>query len=371
MILRTEIVEQTIDADRRAVFVKDVIMTSGPHPLGMVRKRLAASQARPVPSQPVSSEDSAALGRKSRGVVMLVHGFGQNRYTWHSSRRSFSNFLAAEGYDVFNVDLRGHGRSRKFGAPMPKILDEYIQEDLPAFVREALALSGAKNLFLIGHSMGGLIAYSVAGSALRPSIAGVATIGSPYKFGQGSALLLGLRELASVLGVTGIFDRNPALPVRMVGRHLHKRAALWDTSMMPMPIRGWVPGGMERDVLTEYLKKSFEHTTLAIALDIFKAGRAEGWKSLDGMTDYGTAFEMLDRPLLVIAGTEDHIAPPKSVRPAFEQSRSSDKTYRAFPFGHIDLIMGREATATVWPLIADWLGKYFATAAATPAAAAA
>ncbi len=338
MILRTEIVEQTIDQSERGVFVKDVIMTSGRQPLGMVRKR--------------RSEGG------TRGVVLLVHGFGQNRYTWHSSRRSFSSFLAAEGWDVFNVDLRGHGRSRKFGAPMPRNLDEYIQEDMPAFVEEALAISGRASLFLVGHSMGGLISYSVAGSGLRSRVAGLATIGSPYRFGQGSAMLLALRELAALLGVTGVFDANPALPVRLIGRHLYKRAALLDSSALPMPIRGWVPGGMEQDVIAEFLRRSFEHTTLAIALDIFKAGRGDGWKSLDGMTEYGTAFELLDRPLLVVAGTEDHLAPPDSVRPAFEASRSSDKTYRAFPFGHIDLVMGREATTTVWPLVRDWLARY-------------
>jgi polyhydroxyalkanoate synthase len=345
MILRTEIVEQAIDTDKRALFIKDVVMTTGPHPLAMVRKRLAHGEL--------------------RGTIMLVHGFGQNRYTWHSSRRSFANYLASEGWDVFNVDLRGHGRSRKFGAPMPRLLDEYIREDMPTFVREALALSGHSKLFLVGHSMGGLISYSVAGSSLRQQVAGIVTIGSPYRFGQGSALLLALRELAALVGITGIFDGNPALPVRLIGRHLHKRAGLLDSEFLPMPIRGWVPGGMERDLLVEYLKKSFEHTTLAVALDIFKAGRSDGWKSLDGMVDYGTSFEMLDRPLLVVAGSEDHLAPPKSVRPAYDASRSTDKTYRAFPFGHIDLIMGREATGTVWPLVRDWLARY-APRAATP-----
>lgn len=344
MILRTEIVEQAIDTDKRALFIKDVVMTTGPHPLAMVRKRLAHGEL--------------------RGTIMLVHGFGQNRYTWHSSRRSFANYLASEGWDVFNVDLRGHGRSRKFGAPMPRLLDEYIREDMPTFVREALALSGHSKLFLVGHSMGGLISYSVAGSSLRQQVAGIVTIGSPYRFGQGSALLLALREIAALVGITGLFDRNPALPVRLIGRHLHKRAGLLDSEFLPMPIRGWVPGGMERDLLVEYLKKSFEHTTLAVALDIFKAGRNDGWKSLDGMVDYGTSFEMLDRPLLVVAGSEDHLAPPESVRPAYAASRSTDKTYRAFPFGHIDLIMGREATGTVWPLVRDWLARYAPRAAA-------
>jgi polyhydroxyalkanoate synthase len=336
LILRTETVEQAIDGADKRVFVKDVVMTPGPHPLGMVRKRRA--------------------GIEPRATVMLIHGFGQNRYTWHSSRRSFANFLADAGFDVFNVDLRGHGRSRRFGAPRPRLLEEYVREDVPAFVAEALKISGAPQLFLVGHSMGGLISYSVAGSVLKGRVRGVCSIGSPYRFGQGSALLLGLRELAAWVGFTGVFDHNPALPVRFVGKHLHRRRAIWDAASVPLPIRGWVPGGMEREILDEYLAKAFERTSLKVALDIFRAGREEGWKSADGMIDYGQAFEMLDRPLLVVAGTEDHLAPPLSVRPAWERSRSSDKTYRAFPFGHIDLVMGREATRTVWPLVRDWLG---------------
>lgn len=338
MILRTETVEQAIDGDERGVFVKDVVMTPGPHPLGMVRKRVEGAGP-------------------SKGTVILVHGFGQNRYTWHSSRRSFSNFLARAGWDVFNVDLRGHGRSRRFGSPRPKVIYEYIEEDVPAFAREAMELSGNDSFFLIGHSMGGLISYSVAGTSMRQHTRGVVSIGSPYKFGQGSALLLMLREAAAAVGWTGLFDSNPALPVRSIGQHLLKRAALWDNRIFPMPIRGWVPGGVEREVLNEYLAKTFEHTSLSVALDIFRAGSAQGLKSLDGMIEYGTAFEMLDRPLLVIAGTEDQLAPPQSVRPAYEASKSKDKTYRAWPLGHLDLIMGREATRTVWPLIRDWLER--------------
>ena len=337
MILRTEIVEQAIDLGERGTFLKEVVMTPGRHPLGMVRKRVQ--------------------GRPPRGVVMLVHGFGQNRYTWHGSRRSFANYLAREGWDVFNVDLRGHGRSRRFGAPRPRVLYEYIEEDVPAFAREAMRLSGRDHLFLVGHSMGGLISYSVAGTSLRDHVEGVVSIGSPWRFGQGSALLVLMREAARAIGWTGLFDANLPMPARTIGRHLRRRAGLWDNRILPIPIRGWAPGGLEREVLDEYLEKTFEHTSLRVALDIFRAGGEEGWKSLDGMIDYGTAFEMLDRPLLVIAGTEDQLAPPQSVRPAYEASRSTDKTYRAWPLGHLDLVMGREATRTVWPEIRDWLAR--------------
>jgi len=44
-------------------------------------------------------------------------------------------------------------------------------------------------------------------------------------------------------------------------------------------------------------------------------------------------------------------------QPAFEFSRASDKPYRVFPRGHIDLIVGKDAPITVWPLLEAWLKK--------------
>lgn len=70
---------------------------------------------------------------------------------------------------------------------------------------------------------------------------------------------------------------------------------------------------------------------------------------------YAAAFEALDVPLLVIAGDRDGLAPREAVRPAYERSGSSDKTFRAFARGHIDLLVGREAPLTIWPLVLSWL----------------
>lgn len=338
MILRTETVDQTIDGGRRQTFIKEVLMTTGKHPLGMVRKR------RPPP-------------HPSRGPVILIHGYAQNRYTWHNTKRSFVNYLADDGWDVFNVDLRGHGRSRRFGAPFPRTMDDYIKEDLPAFVHEACELSGHDQAFLIGHSMGGLISYFGGSTKVRERVRGITSIGSPYIFGQGSALLIGLRELAAVMRWTGLLDANPAFPLRIVGQHLEKRSSFWNTRLLPLPIRAWAPDTVEPEVLEEYLKNTFDRSTLRVALDIARSGQVKRFKSVDGMIDYSTAFEILDRPLLVVAGTEDKLAPPASVKPAYVQSRSTDKTYRAFPFGHIDLVVGKEATRTVWPLIRNWLAR--------------
>lgn len=318
--------------------MKDVVMTPGREPLGMVRKR-------PLPA------------REARGCVLLIHGFGQNRYTWHTSRRSFSAYLVEAGYDVFNVELRGHGRSRRYGSSVPRIMDDYIREDVPRCVEEAIRLSGHDRVFLVGHSMGGLISYCAGSTTLRNRLRGMVTIGSPYRFGHGSKTLRALAKALRALRFTGIFDGNPALPLRFLGRHVFRRRLLWDTRAIPMPIRIWHPGSVEKDILDEYLHTAFDWTSLEIAFDILRAGSEAKLESYDGRTDYGAAFEHLDRPLLVVAGTEDGLAPPASVKPAFDHSRSTDKTYREFPLGHIDLIIGQQAPATVWPLVRDWLDR--------------
>jgi pimeloyl-ACP methyl ester carboxylesterase len=357
MILQTEIVEKAIDGERRARFVKDVVAArDGTYPIGMVRKRLVAPSSLPAYDEPRRSPSiPSELAAPTRAAILLIHGFGQNRYTWHTSRRSFANFLAAEGFDVFNLDLRGRGRSRRFGALQDTILDDYIREDVPAAVRTVLRVSNHSQVYLVGHSMGGIIAYAVAGSTMRDEVAGVVSFGSPYRFGLGSRFLAFVGPLLYGARLTGIFDRNPPIPIRRLGAHMVKRSWLWDNPLVPIPMRPWHPRSMEPEILAENLSAAFEHTRVAIALGLVGLGSESALKSHDGLNDYGLAFELADKPLLVIAGTRDALAPPASVRPVYDQSRSSDKTYREFPLGHIDMLLGRDAPQLVWPLAKTWL----------------
>jgi pimeloyl-ACP methyl ester carboxylesterase len=339
MILQTETVEQEINAGERGQFVKDVIAANeGVHPIAMVRKR-ASSLPRSAPP------------------VLLVHGFGQNRYTFHTSRRSFVNYLASAGFDVFNLDLRGRGRSRRYGGALgDATLDDYITEDVPAAIRCVLRLTGYEQLLLVGHSMGGLISYCVAGSSMREQVAGVVSIGAPYRFGDGSAFLrLVFAPLLYGARLTGAFDGNPPIPLDVISRQWRRHRWFSDSRFFPMPLRPWAPGSMEPEVLEENLKSAYEHTRMAIALGIVGTASENALKSHDGLTDYGLAFELTDLPLLVVAGTRDALAPPRSVKAAYERSRSRDKTYREFPLGHIDMVLGRDAPFTVWPAVRTWL----------------
>ena len=94
--LSREIVEQCVEGDTTSEFAKEIWQFGSGIPLACVRK--------------------TRVEGPSKGPVVLVHGFAQNRYSWHTSRRSMVNWLALKGWDVYNLELRGHGRWQKLQA---------------------------------------------------------------------------------------------------------------------------------------------------------------------------------------------------------------------------------------------------------------
>jgi alpha-beta hydrolase superfamily lysophospholipase len=90
-----------------------------------------------------------------RGVVVLAHGLSEHsgRYEHVAAR------LVGERFAVEALDHRGHGRSE--GARSLVEIDPVVV-DLDALVDAAAATYGRLPLFLLGHSMGGLIATEYA-----------------------------------------------------------------------------------------------------------------------------------------------------------------------------------------------------------------
>lgn len=334
MILHGRIVEQRVDRDEVQSFRKEIVVTGSRVPLAMVRKRAAAGDG------------------GTRAPVLLVHGFGQNRYAWHLPARSFANHLATAGFDVFNLDLRGHGRSRHFGARRCGGVEDYVREDLPAAVEEVQALSGKRPVWVVGHSLGGLVGYASA-PRLDGAVAGLVSIGSPYHFTRGSLTLGALSMLFQLLAIAPV--PNATLPIAPIGLGMRIIRRFAESPLYPIPLRGWHAGALEPHVLEQHLRMAFDRAALAEMRDMFEwavQGRFGGAEQ-----DYVERFEALDLPLLVLAGANDDLAPPASVRPGFTRSRARDKTYRVLPLGHIDLLVGRDAPLMTWSAVTKWLTK--------------
>lgn len=88
-------------------------------------------------------------------VALLVHGILSDGRTW----RLVAPALAARGYHVIAVDLRGHGASGRD--------DDYAPAAYAADLVETVAGLGGPPALAIGHSLGGL-ALSEAVDELRP-----------------------------------------------------------------------------------------------------------------------------------------------------------------------------------------------------------
>ena len=105
--------------------------------------------------------------RPTRGVVVLIHGVHE-----HSRRYAYlASALMQHGLEVRALDMRGHGESPGDRARVEAFTD-YI-EDVSAFLDATIAEADGLPVFLMGHSMGGLI---VAGTVVDRGTSGLSGV---------------------------------------------------------------------------------------------------------------------------------------------------------------------------------------------------
>jgi epoxide hydrolase 4 len=94
----------------------------------------------------------AVLGAGDK-LALCLHGFPESSFSW----RYQMPLLAGLGYRVWAPDLRGYGKTSR-----PLGVQAYSLENLNADVAALIEASGAKEVVLIGHDWGALIAWDYA-----------------------------------------------------------------------------------------------------------------------------------------------------------------------------------------------------------------
>ena len=93
-----------------------------------------------------------------RAILLVVHGWAEHsgRYT------NLINFFLPKGYAIWALDHRGHGKSEGLRGYVERFSD-YL-DDLKTFFDVVRSEHGDTKIFLVGHSMGAIIAtaYTVA-----------------------------------------------------------------------------------------------------------------------------------------------------------------------------------------------------------------
>lgn len=99
--------------------------------------------------------------RRGKGeTVVLLHGIASEKGLW----QPLVTLLEQAGNTVINLDLLGHGNS-----PKPDWVEYNTDDHAYSVIKTLRKLGAKKDLILVGHSMGSLVAARVAG--MRPKIA--------------------------------------------------------------------------------------------------------------------------------------------------------------------------------------------------------
>ena len=94
-------------------------------------------------------------GRPDRAAIVMLHGLGSSGASWR-----YAASLLGDRFRIVAVDLRGHGGS--------SWARDYSFETMRNDVVRLLDAIGFYGVILVGHSMGGLVAYLLA--ATRPDL---------------------------------------------------------------------------------------------------------------------------------------------------------------------------------------------------------
>jgi alpha-beta hydrolase superfamily lysophospholipase len=178
---------------------------------------------------------SPAGDQQPKGVVTIAHGYGEHigRYAHVAAR------LNASGYAVYGLDHHGHGRSagRRGRVSLRAAVDDLDQ----LIVTVSRARHPEQPQFLLGHSMGGLIALRYA-MAHQQRLTGLA-ISAPLAAVEGGPLLL---AIGRALGIA-----FPAVPVSRVDPRLVSRdhAVVKDYIADPLNHHGPIPARVARDFI--------------------------------------------------------------------------------------------------------------------------
>jgi pimeloyl-ACP methyl ester carboxylesterase len=299
--------------------------------------------------------------------VILCHGMGSNRFNMDGPGRvSLARHLQRAGYDVWGLELRGAGRSRRRWQLPPAgygwTFEDYVHHDVPAALHLVRDLTGQPRLLWVGHSLGGMIAYAALMTPAAEAFAGVVTLASPGMTEIGHEAIdrwIALRRLLRLAPA-----RIPTRFAAWVGAPL---AGWIAASFMPI-VRDWLwhPDNLDLDVVRFMMRRGIEDLPRSLLVEFSRWYEAKRMSDRYDLFSFGDHLERIRAPILVVAGSRDRLTPPADLERLVERVGSADKTFwtaghaegLAHEYSHVDLVLGRHAPDEIYPVVTEWLDDH-------------
>lgn len=243
-------------------------------------------------------------------VIVICHGVNSHsgQHTWTAEQ--FVN----DGYAVYAHDHRGRGRSEgeRFYVDDVK---QYV-DDLAAFIEIAKAENPGKSVFLLGHSMGGVVSCTYA-LDYQSKIDGLICESFAYKVPAPDFALAVLKGLAHVTPHAHVLK-------------LHNKDFSRDSAAV---------AALDADPYTQGEVQPIQ-TVAALAIADERLGRE---------------FARITLPVFILHGTADQATKPSGSQEFYDNAGSTDKTLKFYE-GHFHDLLNDIGKEEVIADIKAWIG---------------
>jgi len=247
-------------------------------------------------------------------VLFIVHGLGE-----HSGRyQNVVNHFVPLGYAIYALDHLGHGKSE--GEREMVVRFEDFTGTLTIFYKMVTGWQPGKPVFLLGHSMGGLIAsYYLLDQ--QSGFKGAVISAPAIKIGESITpvtIMLGkiLSKLAPGMGMLGLDVNTISRDPQVVTAYAND----------PLVFHGKTPARLAGEMLRGMLRVTAEVGKIKL-------------------------------PFIVLQGSEDKLVDPRGAQMLYDGSSSTDKTIKVYE-GLYHEVFNEPERARVLGDVEAWLAAH-------------
>jgi pimeloyl-ACP methyl ester carboxylesterase len=302
-----------------------------------------------------------------RPSLMLVPGICGNHYFFDwDENHSLARFLNTHGWDVWMLDARTHDGDGDFwfgslrGLPSDRewinrywdLDNTYLKKDIVAAAEFIKKTSQNQKFFILGHSLGGYLAYAYAELVRQDDLAGIITLGSSAKANP----FINPWKLDHYFGIR-VGKKVYVRPFGLAYVHIEK-SSIDKNKDKPLP--GQYYENTTSWSVRENISYKRDDEAAGLWVDMMQ-GRdpryySGHWVDPQTLFDYTANLSKITVPFLAIAGDEDSSDPKADVYATYQNVSSGIKKFvNISEYAHMDLILGDTANIKVFPEITSWL----------------
>lgn len=256
-------------------------------------------------------------------------------------------------------------------------MEHWIDEVVPAAIKAASRDAGGRPVHVVGWSLGGIFSLLSAADGPTLPIASLTVLGSPIDVTQ-VPLVAPLQPLFNLPGlqrgiVTRVYQAMGGAPKPVV-TWAFKLASVQKLITKPLVVAQNLDN-------TEFLAQIEAVDRFSANMNAYP-GRSFGQlyhrfiranQLQSGTMKLGRRtihLSSITRPVLVVAGATDGIAPVASVRAVLPMlPNAAEVRFEIVPGGHLGLLTGRAARQTTWVALDEWFDQWSEALGAEEAAA--